>query len=106
MAYTKVDYTDVEPVADGLYFLRDALDCENLGVSVLECGPGWTGKEHDHADDGEEEVYLLVEGEATVVIEDEEVPMEEGDAVRIPGEATRRIENGDADSRFVLVGAP
>lgn len=106
MAYTKVDYTDVEPVADGLYFLRDALDCENLGMSVLECEPGWSGKEHDHADDGEEEVYLLVEGGATVVIEDEEVPLEEGDAVRIPAEATRRIENGDAESRFVLVGAP
>lgn len=106
MAYTKVDYTDVEPVADGLYFLRDALDCENLGVSVLECEPGWTGKEHDHADDGEEEVYLLVEGEATVVIEGEEVSMTEGDAVRIPAEATRRIENGDAESRFVLAGAP
>ncbi|MFC6906421.1 cupin domain-containing protein [Halalkalicoccus tibetensis] len=106
MAYTKVDYTDVEPVADGLYFLRDALDCENLGVSVLECEPGWTGKEHDHADDGEEEVYLLVEGEATVVIEGEEVPMEGGDAVRVPAEATRRIENGDAESRFVLAGAP
>ncbi|MDL5360722.1 cupin domain-containing protein [Halalkalicoccus sp. NIPERK01] len=104
--YTKANYADVDPVAGSLYFLRDPLDCENLGVSVLECDPGWTGKEHDHADEGHEEVYLLVEGEATVVIEDEEVAMAEGDAVRIPGEATRRIENGDAESRFVLVGAP
>jgi mannose-6-phosphate isomerase-like protein (cupin superfamily) len=106
MSHTKANYTDVDPVADSLYFLREELDCENLGVSVLECEPGWTGKEHDHADDGEEEVYLLVEGEATVVVEDEEVAMTEGDAVRIPGETTRRIENGDAESRFVLVGAP
>lgn len=106
MPYTKIDYTDVEPVADSLYFLREPLDCENLGVSVLECEPGWTGKEHDHAEDGEEEVYLLVDGEATVVIDGEAVEMTEGDAVRVPSESTRRIENGEAKSQFVLVGAP
>lgn len=106
MAYTKTNYTDVDPVAESLYFLREPLDCENLGVSVLECEPGWSGKEHDHADEGEEEVYLLVDGEATVEIEGDEVEMAEGDAVRIPPEATRRIENGETESRFVLVGAP
>ncbi|WP_122090711.1 cupin domain-containing protein [Halalkalicoccus subterraneus] len=106
MAYTKTNYTDVDPIAESLYFLREPLDCENLGVSVLECEPGWTGKEHDHADEGEEEVYLLVDGEATVEIEGDSVEMAEGDAVRIPAEATRRIENGETESRFVLVGAP
>lgn len=106
MSHTKTNYTDVEPVADSLYFLRDELDCENLGVSVLECEPGWTGKEHDHAEEGHEEVYLLLDGEATVVVEDEEIPMGEGDALRISPDATRHIENGDDESRFVLVGAP
>lgn len=106
MTHTKTDYTDVEPVADSLYFLRDELDCENLGVSVLDCEPGWTGKEHDHTEDGQEEVYLLLDGEATVVVDEEEVPMEEGDALRLSPDATRYIENGDAESRFVLVGAP
>lgn len=105
MAYTKVDYTDVEPVADGLYFLRDALDCENLGVSVLECGPGWTGKEHDHADDGEEEVYVCVDGAATVTVDGDEVEMEEGDALRLSPDAGRQI-SADESARFVLVGAP
>lgn len=106
MGYTETNYTDVEPVADAMYFLRDPLDCENLGVTVIECEPDWAGKEHDHAEEGHEEVYLLVSGEATVVVDGEEVPMGEGDAVRISPEASRRIENGDAESRFVLVGAP
>jgi len=30
----------------------------------------------------------------------------DGDAVRVPPEATRRIENGDGESTFVLAGAP
>ncbi|WP_115864695.1 cupin domain-containing protein [Halorussus litoreus] len=105
MSYTKVDYEDVEPVGDGLHFLRDQLDCENVGVSVLEADPGWTGMEHDHAEDGQEEVYVLVDGAATVTVEGEDVELSTGDALRIPADATRQIHNGDAESTFVLVGA-
>jgi quercetin dioxygenase-like cupin family protein len=106
MAHTKVTYEDVEPVSEGLYFLRDPLDAENLGVSVLECGPGYSGMEHDHADEGQEEVYVLVEGAATVTVDGEAVAMEAGDALRIPPGATRQIANAEEESRFVLVGAP
>ncbi|MFB6124260.1 MAG: cupin domain-containing protein [Haloferacaceae archaeon] len=106
MSHTRVNYRDVDPVADGLYFLRDALDCENLGISVLECDPGWTGMEHDHADEGEEEVYLLVEGEATIDVGGDAVEMDAGDALRVAPTATRQIHNGDVESRFVVVGAP
>jgi len=105
MSYTRVDSRDVEPIADGLRFLRDPLDCEKLGVSVLDADPGWTGKEHDHDDDGQEEVYVLLDGEATVTVEGEDVELEAGEALRIPADATRRIHNGDTESKFVLVGA-
>lgn len=57
-----------------MHFLRDALDCERLGVAILDYEADWTGKEHDHADDDQEEVYLF--------IEDEEMTMESGDALR------------------------
>ena len=106
MSYEKVNYEDVEPVSDGLHFLRDSLGTEHLGVSVLECDPGWTGMEHDHAEEGQEEVYVLVDGEATVTVDGEEVRMKSGDALRVPPEATRKIDNGDVESQFVLVGAP
>lgn len=106
MAYTKVNYADVEPVAGSMHFLRDSLDCETVGVTVLDCEAGWSGKAHDHAEEDHEEVYLLVDGEATVTIDGEDVEMESGDAVRVPPEATRKIHNGDVESTFVLVGAP
>ncbi|MFH5800660.1 cupin domain-containing protein [Haladaptatus sp. CMAA 1911] len=106
MAYEKVNYHDVESVADGLHFLRDPLGCEQFGISVLECEPGWTGKEHAHVDREHEEVYLLVDGSATVTVNDEDVQMEGGDAIRLPPEATRQIQNGDTESLFVLAGAP
>jgi mannose-6-phosphate isomerase-like protein (cupin superfamily) len=106
MSYTTVNYEEVDPVGDAMHFLRDPLECDQLGVTVLTPEPGWTGMEHDHADEGQEEVYVLVEGEATVVIDGEELPMEAGDAVRIGPEATRQIRNGDVESTFVLAGAP
>jgi quercetin dioxygenase-like cupin family protein len=103
--YTTTNYRDVDD-QNGLHFLREELNCENVGVTVLECEPGWEGMEHDHAEEGQEEVYVLLEGEATVTVEDEPVELSEGDAIRIPPEATHQIHNGDVESRFVLVGAP
>ncbi|AXG07576.1 cupin domain-containing protein [Haloplanus rubicundus] len=104
MAHSLVNYDDVDPVGGGLHFLRDSLDCSNLGVSVLDVEAGWSGKAHDHADDGQEEVYVLVEGAATVTVEDETVSMSAGDALRVDPEATRQVD-ADADSLFVIAGA-
>ncbi|AWB26946.1 cupin domain-containing protein [Halococcoides cellulosivorans] len=104
--YDTAAVEDVEELAPGMTFLRDALDCEHLGVTLLEADPGWAGKPHDHADDGQEEVYLLVEGTATVTIEGEEVGMSAGDAVRIDPDATREIAVGAEPATFVLAGAP
>lgn len=89
-----------------MYFLRDALDAEQLGVTVLDAEPGWSGLEHDHAEDDHEEIYLLLEGAATVTVDGEDVALEPGDAVHLPPEATRSIEVGDEPSTLVLAGAP
>jgi mannose-6-phosphate isomerase-like protein (cupin superfamily) len=106
MGYTKVNYTDVEPVAEGMHFMRDELDCSNLGVTVIDCDPEWTGKEHDHGDNGQEEVYVLVDGGATIEVDGENVAMDPGDAVRVSSESRRQIHNDDTPSTFVVVGAP
>jgi len=106
MAYTDVNYRDVEPAAGAMHFLRDPLECEHVGVTVVDCEPGWTGKEHDHRERDHEEVYLLMEGEATVTVDNDAVHMEPGDAIRIPPDATRQIRNGDVESTLVLAGAP
>lgn len=106
MSHTEVNFRDVEPVGGGLHFLRDPLECENLGFSVREMEPGETGKEHDHSHDGQEEVYLLVTGEATMVVDGEPVELSAGDAVRVAPGATRQLRNGDVESYLVVAGAP
>jgi len=106
MSYDTATYTDVDPAAPGMHFLRDPLDAETVGLTVLEADAGWSGMEHDHAEDDHEEIYLLLEGAATVTIEGEAVSLEPGDAVRIDPADTRSIDVDADDSLLVLAGAP
>ena len=106
MPYRKVNYAEVEPVADAMHFLGEPLESEQLGVTMVRCNPGWRGMKHDHRDNQHEEVYVLIDGGAEVVIDGETVSMEPGDAIWIPPESTRQIRNGAEESAFVLVSAP
>lgn len=104
-SYSRVNYSEVEPVAGVMHFLKEPLDSDRLGVTIARCEPNWNSRPHDHSQDEHEEIYVLTEGEATVVVDEEPVRMEAGDAIRIPPDATRQIRNGDTESTFVLVSA-
>ncbi len=106
MSYRKVNYEAVDQVSNAMHFLSEPLETEQVGVTVARCDPGWNSRPHDHSDNGHEEVYVLIEGKATVVVDGEEVVMETGDALWISPESTRQIRNGDDESAFVLVSAP
>ncbi|MFB6168695.1 MAG: cupin [Haloferacaceae archaeon] len=103
---TSVNYRDGDEKAPGMFFLREALSCENLGLTVVEADEGWAGMEHDHAEEGHEEVYLLAEGSATLVVEGEDHELDEGDAVRVAPAETRTLRVGDSGAHVVVAGAP
>jgi mannose-6-phosphate isomerase-like protein (cupin superfamily) len=105
MSYDRERYDDVEPRAPGMHFLRDALDCEKLGVTVLEAGEGWDGMEHDHAEQDHEEVYVLLDGSGTLTVDGEAVPLDPGHAVRVDPGASRHLAF-DEESTMVIAGAP
>ncbi|MGQ4555251.1 cupin domain-containing protein [Halobellus sp. GM3] len=105
MAYTTSNYADGDEKAPGMYFLRDALDCENLGFTVIEAEEGWTGMEHDHEDRDHEEVYYLAEGAATLEVDGDEIAMDAGDAVRVAPESSRLL-HAEEPSTLVVAGAP
>ena len=104
MNYTRVNYATIEDKS-GLYFLRDALSCTELGVSVIDVKDGRDGFEHDHAEDAEEEVYLLIDGSATLTVDGEALSLEPGDAVRVDPEANRKADL-HGTSLMIVVGAP
>jgi len=113
MGYDTAAKADPESVIDeewgGMWFLKEPLDTDELGITVLELEPGGKGMEHDETDSGQEEVYYVVEGSVDVDLPDadETVTLESDEAIRLdPGE-TRQIHNrGDERAKLVLVGAP
>jgi quercetin dioxygenase-like cupin family protein len=105
MSATRATIDDVEPKMGAMRRLREALGSEAVGLTVVDCEPGWEGPEHDHAEGDHEEIYLLLEGAASVTVDGETVDLDPGDAVLVPPEATRRIHNGDVESRLILAGA-
>lgn len=104
MSFTKANYDEVEPRAPGMHFLRDALDCDQLGVTVLDVEAGWEGKTHDHSHDSQEEVYVLLEGSGTLTVDDDPVDLSPPDAVRVDPASTRKL-TFDEDSQMVIAGA-
>ena len=116
MAYETASADEIDSVVPeeygGMWFFRGPLDCDNLGMTLLELEPGSEGKPHDHAEDGQEEVYLVVNGELTVRIGDEDDPESElslssGEAVRVDGETRRQLANeGDGRVSVAIAGAP
>ncbi len=105
MSYETTNYERVDPKAPGMYFLRDALGCDELGITVVDVDAGWEGMAHDHAGEGHEEVYLLLNGAATIDVEGDSVSLEAGDAIRVPPTASRQLRF-EEDGQMVIVGAP
>ena len=117
MAYETASTDDIDSVVPeefgGMWFFREPLGCENLGMTLLELEPGGKGKPHDHADEGQEEVYLVVDGELTVGVGGEEGAPEaertlsEGEALRVDAGTHRALSNeGDGRVRVAIAGAP
>ncbi|AFO56002.1 MULTISPECIES: cupin domain-containing protein [unclassified Natrinema] len=113
MGYDTVAKTDPESVIDeewgGMWFLKDELGTEELGISVLELEPDGKGLEHDETDSGQEEVYYVVAGTVDIELDDadETVTLGTDDAIRLDAGETRQIHNrSDERAKLVLVGAP
>lgn len=117
MGYETASTAEIDSVVPeefgGMWFFREALGCENLGVTLLELEPGGKGKPHDHGEDGHEEVYLVVDGELTVQVGGTEAdPAAErtlaaGEAIRVDGDTHRQLHNGgDERVRVAIAGAP
>lgn len=109
MTYTKVTPDEIDPreseTFDGrIWFLKDSLDTDHIGFSILEIDPNEDAPEHSH--DEQEEIYYVESGAVDVDVNGESVSLAEGEAIKLDAEDTRQVRNRDEPSRLVLVGAP
>lgn len=113
MGYDIASKTDPESVvpedAGGMWFLKEPLESDHLGVSILELEAGEAGMEHDETESGQEEIYYVVSGTVDVELTDagETVTLEADDAIRLDPEESRQLVNaGGERAKLVLAGAP
>ena len=86
-------------------FARQALDCEQSGMSYYKIAPNFrTPFGHKHAE--QEEIYVIISGSARIKIEDEELDLATLDAIRIAPNVMRAVEGGPDGAEMIAFGAP
>jgi quercetin dioxygenase-like cupin family protein len=86
---------------------RKTLDAQAFGFNVVDIDPGGELPEHDHTGDDQEEVYAVLEGEGTLVIDGEEHSAPAGTFARYAPQVKRTIRNkSDAPIRCLVIGVP
>ncbi len=91
--------------------VRQALGVTAWGMNVLELDAGCEAyPEHDHVEvmkDGQEEVYLVLEGSAVLIAEGEEHTLRKGDLVRVPPNVRRKfVTRAESVTLLALGGTP
>ena len=86
--------------------IRHHFGIETFGINV------WRGRddgtvisEHNHAEDGEPELYYTIEGHATFTVDGEEVDAPAGTCLWLNDPSTTRSATGDKDTLVLSVGA-
>jgi mannose-6-phosphate isomerase-like protein (cupin superfamily) len=85
---------------------RASLGVTAFGMQIIQLPPdsGDTAPEHDHLHDGQEEVYLLLDGTCEVEVAGERIDLGSGTVVRVgPGER-RRLRSGPQGARVLAIG--
>jgi mannose-6-phosphate isomerase-like protein (cupin superfamily) len=113
-AYTVRDLNEVEnqgvnfglnPDEYQVRMAKEPLECQNAGISLVRLGPGYRVP-FGHSHKTQEEIYVLVKGNARIKIEDDIVEMEPMTAVRVDPGAMRGLEAGSGGADLIAIGAP
>jgi hypothetical protein len=100
----------MDPIYDGLARrARATLGVTSFGMQVMTLPANWDGyPDHRHdatvEDANQEEVYIPIEGSATLRAGDQRLELRPGMMVRVGPEQLRQILPGPAGVRFVALG--
>jgi quercetin dioxygenase-like cupin family protein len=82
---------------------RRALDLKAFGLNLVDIPPGERIPEHDETGRDQEEVFLALKGDATIVIEGEEHHLPEGSFARLDTQLKRTVTNDSEETIRVLI---
>ena len=97
---------ELPAINDGAVRLAgDELGVSSFGLQVLDLPGGFAHyPEHDHAHDGQEEVYVVLDGAAEFEVAGERVRAERGSLLYVAPDARRKLLPGPDGVRVLAIG--
>jgi len=83
--------------------VRRALGCHAFGVNLVEIPPGESIPEHDETERDQEELFLVISGSPTLVIDDKDHRAPTGTFARLDPPHRRAVRNDSAEPCSVLI---
>ena len=100
----KID--DMEAVFRGAFKrARAELGAESFGLQVIDLPPNYENyPEHDHAEDGQEEVFVALRGSGEIEIAGERHPLDGDHMARVASGTMRKVWPGPDGIRILVIG--
>jgi len=84
---------------------RAELGVESFGMQIIDMPPNYDGyPEHDHSEDGQEEVYVTLRGGGEIEIDGERFPLDADHVARVASGTKRKVWPGDDGIRILVLG--
>ncbi|HEX8754318.1 MAG TPA: hypothetical protein VF731_12975 [Solirubrobacterales bacterium] len=105
-SYEVKSIDEMEAVYGGAFKrARAELGVESFGMQVIDMPPSFDGyPEHDHSEDGQEEVYVALRGGGEIEIAGERHPLDPDHLVRVGPGTRRKVWPGPQGIRMLIVG--
>ena len=89
----------------GFVKARAELGVTSFGMQVIQLPPEYSDyPEHDHAESGQEEVFLAIGGSGWIEVEGERVDLDGDTFVRVGAEADGKVYAGPKGLRLLAIG--
>lgn len=84
---------------------RAELGVESFGMQIIDLPPNFENyPEHDHAEDGQEEVFMALRGAGEIEIEGERFPLDGDHVARVSAGTKRKVWPGADGVRVLVLG--
>jgi len=107
--YTKVNFLDIENSAQSddidMRFARKYLDSRDLGVTLTRYKANYQAK-MAHSHKVQEEAYVVIKGNGSVLLDDEVVEIKHWDVIRVAPEVIRAFKAGPDGLQIIAIGGP
>lgn len=98
---------ELERAYDIWVLVRRSLGLSAFGVNIVELPPGGTIPAHHELDRDQEEVFYVVSGSPTLVVDGVDYPLRPGSWARLDPQPVRTVRNdGSVPASVMIVSAP